>query len=397
MNKHKQNRYETAMAIRSIQAIYYAWFVLIALLIGSMGAHASGLEGGTERYRFEPGDQVIYASQLSTCPVGEFLNEWQIVRGGYECARFQDQIWIRPLTHGTTLFMKLPQPLPSEFSLSFTAYGFKDGRPALRFVLHPKDVLPELEKGNYYAAGNTMLIGGWLEFGGLARFGAKDHPRGNLANRWVFQQRIAAEKPYRIQIQVRRNQVRFFIDGKRIGHQPFRPKAAPEVISLYFRRTVSAAESFAEAPVLIRDFRIATYSQGELTPQAEKDLIEALQAEETAEGLKITLSEAILFDFGKWSLKKQATETLEKLAQLAKIRQGRIRVEGHTDNVGTEAFNRVLSELRAHVVALALANLGVAPKRLQPIGFGEARPIVPNDSEANRARNRRVEVIFVKP
>ncbi|RMG51099.1 MAG: OmpA family protein, partial [Gammaproteobacteria bacterium] len=90
----------------------------------------------------------------------------------------------------------------------------------------------------------------------------------------------------------------------------------------------------------------------------------------------------------------EAARTLDRLAQLAQVRKGEIRIEGHTDNVGSPAFNRVLSELRAHVVALALARRGVKATRLQPRGWGDSRPVAPNDSAKNRAKNRRVEVIF---
>lgn len=369
-----------------------AWLLAMAPAV-----QAAGIEGSSERYRFEPGDEVIYQSNLSRCPVGEFLPELRITRGSYECARFRDRIWVRPLEHGTTLYLAFPQPLPREFSLEFVVRSFEAGRPMLRFALHPREILTRLQRGDAYAAEDGQLVAGLVRVGDPSLFGAKDQPRGSLEGRWDFRHRVAPGKEHRIAIQVRRNQIRFFIDGKRIGHKPFMPAQAPQVLSLYFRRLVEAPQPFGEAPVLVRDFRIAGYSEKEATPQAERDLIRDLGAVETDEGLKVTLAEAILFDFGKWSLKPEARPTLEKLARLARLRKGPVRVEGHTDDVGPEQFNRVLSELRAHVVALELARLGVDPKRLRPRGFGETHPLVPNDSDEHRARNRRVEVILARP
>ncbi len=365
----------------------------ILFVITTLSALA-GIEGGAERFQFEPGDRPIYQTKLDSCPVGEFLPELRIVRGSYECARFEDRIWIRPLETGTALYLALPQPLPEEFSLEFTVHRFQAGGPTVRFALHPKEILTRIERGDTGAVDDGWLVAGVI--GEPSGFGAKDTPQGNLEGRWDFRRNIGHGKDYRIAVQVRRNQVRFFVDGERIGHKPFRPAQPPQGLSLYFRRSFEAPQPFGEAPVLVRDIRIAGYSRAETAPQAERDLIRDLGAVETAEGLKITLAEAILFDFGKWTLKPGAGKVLEKLAALADIRKDTVRVEGHTDDVGSDRFNEVLSELRAHVVALELARIGVDPKRLKPRGFGKTRPAVPNNSDGNRARNRRVEVILVR-
>ncbi|GAB4236998.1 MAG: LamG domain-containing protein [Acidobacteriota bacterium] len=356
-----------------------------------------GVEGGAERYRFEPGDRVIYEAQLAPCPVGEFLDEWKIARGSFECARFEDRIWIRPLESGTTLYLAFPEPLPEEFSLECVVRSFEAGRPALRFGLHPVEIERRLAEGNYFAADEQVLLAGVIAVGDASVFGAKDQAQGSLEGRWDFRRVLPPGRDHHIALQVRRNQVRFYVDGERVGHKPFRPERPLQVLTLYFRRLVEASESFSEAPVLVRDLRIAGYSRRDRPPQPEADLIRDLGAEQTAEGLRVTLAEAILFDLGRWALKPEAQPVLEKLANLAQLRQGAVRVEGHTDDTGAEQFNLVLSELRAHVVALELARLGVEPQRLRPRGFGEARPLVPNDSEANRARNRRVEVLFAVP
>lgn len=361
----------------------------LAFLLAAAGTvQAAGIEGGAERYRFEPGDQVLYEAPLDRCPVGELLPDWKVKKGGYECARFRDRMWIRPLEHGTLMALPLPAPLPEQFSLEFTARNFKPGLPYLRFALLAQD---------HPSGWEGALIAGVVATKDKSLFGAKDQVRGTLDCCWNFHRPIPAEHDHRIAVQVRRGQVRFFVDGDRVGHLPFHPEKPPKVLTLYFAKAVESNVPFPDAPVLVRSIRIATYTTSEATPEAEQDLIKDLGAVETKEGLKVTLAEAILFDFGQWALKPAARETLGKLAKLAKLRRGTVRVEGHTDDVGSERFNRVLSELRAHVVALALARLGVDPKRLEPKGFGESRPVAPNDSDANRARNRRVEVILARP
>jgi OOP family OmpA-OmpF porin len=71
-----------------------------------------------------------------------------------------------------------------------------------------------------------------------------------------------------------------------------------------------------------------------------------------------------------------------------------LRIEGHTDSEGNPATNQTLSEKRALAVARWLVGVGVACNRLIPVGFGPTKPIVLNDTPANRAANRRVA--FVK-
>jgi len=71
----------------------------------------------------------------------------------------------------------------------------------------------------------------------------------------------------------------------------------------------------------------------------------------------------------------------------------KIGVEGHTDNVGTPASNKTLSEARAKSVVSAIVAQGIAADRLSPVGFGQDKPITDNNTEEGRAQNRRVELV----
>ena len=67
-------------------------------------------------------------------------------------------------------------------------------------------------------------------------------------------------------------------------------------------------------------------------------------------------------------------------------------IDGHTDNTGSAQYNQALSERRAVSVAQYLNSRGIDPRRLLVVGFGQTQPIAPNNSEAGRAANRRVEI-----
>ena len=73
-----------------------------------------------------------------------------------------------------------------------------------------------------------------------------------------------------------------------------------------------------------------------------------------------------------------------------------IRVEGHTDNDGKELYNLHLSQSRAQAVVDYLVEAGIGRHRLDPAGFGEARPIAENETEEGKAKNRRVEFLIVE-
>jgi OOP family OmpA-OmpF porin len=102
----------------------------------------------------------------------------------------------------------------------------------------------------------------------------------------------------------------------------------------------------------------------------------------------------IYFDFDKATLKPESGPVLAEIAALlAKNPAWTLSVEGHTDNIGTDARNLALSEARAGAVKRALVEAhGVSAARLTTAGFGASKPVEPNATLAGRARNRRVEL-----
>jgi len=115
------------------------------------------------------------------------------------------------------------------------------------------------------------------------------------------------------------------------------------------------------------------------------------------ETLKIDISNEVSFDFGRADLKTSFRPTLDKVAGVLKRYPNSIvHVVGHTDSVGSDAYNERLSEQRALAVVDYLASIGVARDRLRSEGRGETEPRDTNATEAGRQLNRRVE-LYVKP
>jgi len=104
----------------------------------------------------------------------------------------------------------------------------------------------------------------------------------------------------------------------------------------------------------------------------------------------------ITFAFDSSNLQPQFNSVLDNVAStLTQYNQTVIEVAGHTDSVGTDAYNQQLSERRANSVASYLSSRGVAQQRMIVVGAGETHPIASNDTDAGRAQNRRVEITIV--
>ena len=130
-----------------------------------------------------------------------------------------------------------------------------------------------------------------------------------------------------------------------------------------------------------------------------KDEIEVLFSRE---GLVMRLSEQTLFESGVASISPASLALLEKIGAIVAQTNYLIRIEGHTDDVPihTAVFpsNWELSTARAvNVLRYFIEHHRIDAQRLSAEGFGEFRPLVANDTDENRATNRRVEVIFIRP
>lgn len=109
---------------------------------------------------------------------------------------------------------------------------------------------------------------------------------------------------------------------------------------------------------------------------------------------EVKITQQIHFALGKDTIKPESYPILDAVTDvLVKNSSFKIEVQGHTDDKGSDAYNLDLSKRRAQSVRKYLVARGVSPDRLESQGYGEARPLVPNISEANRALNRRVQFL----
>lgn len=132
------------------------------------------------------------------------------------------------------------------------------------------------------------------------------------------------------------------------------------------------------------------------TEQLRREL-EDMTTRKTDQGIVLNLPE-VMFEFGEYNLKSGAEGDLDRLAEfMRQYPQREIRIQGHTDSVGDEEYNRELSQRRANAVKQYLVAQGVEASRVATIGRGEAMPVASNDTAAGRQLNRRVEILIENP
>ncbi len=121
----------------------------------------------------------------------------------------------------------------------------------------------------------------------------------------------------------------------------------------------------------------------------------------TYRGVALRLEGEALFDSGSAELKPQVLPLLARIAKIAVSSPGLLEVEGHTDDIPISnarfPSNWELSSARAGSVVRYLQSCGVAASRMRAVGYADSRPLAPNTVQENRARNRRVEFLFVDP
>lgn len=136
---------------------------------------------------------------------------------------------------------------------------------------------------------------------------------------------------------------------------------------------------------------------------AEKGLEGSISVIREERGIAVDLKEAALFDVGSAALGPEAIANITEVGKIIFMScpNNHVRIEGHTDDTPINTFqfpsNWELSAARANSVRIILQEqVGMNPKNLSIIGYGEYRPIVPNDSPENKSKNRRVVIAILK-
>lgn len=183
--------------------------------------------------------------------------------------------------------------------------------------------------------------------------------------------------------------VRSFVDAVSILSGGVKPGAGDVVLN-------------PSAPMVEGKHELATLMNDLKKLALEEDLNSEILFQQIPKGLAMRLNDSALFDLGTAEVSSGALRLLGSIGEIIARTDYQIRIEGHTDDlpIRTARYpsNWELSTARAvNVLRHLQTQSKIPPQRLSAVGFSHHRPLFPNDSPFHRARNRRVEIIFLRP
>ena len=177
---------------------------------------------------------------------------------------------------------------------------------------------------------------------------------------------------------------------------PYVPPPSPVVV--LDRDRPAPPRRDAVPPVAIEDAGTDEAPVRPIRPPAGDDVVTVAEVERALLDTGLFRTSRVNFEFGRATLIPVSESVVATVGDvLRRYPALRVQIGGHTDAVGSDAYNLRLSRERAEAVVDALASLGIDRDRLEPAGYGEGRPIASNETETGRALNRRVEFTVLNP
>jgi len=305
-------------------------------------------EGAWANYDFVPGERPIYVNDFMQDRVGNFPQRMEFRSGNMQLVEWNGKRWLS--AEGGELYINLSESLPERFTMEFDLAGSGNGME-IGFSSDEHNQSHQIQIGDYYARLRSGLV----------------DARGDLRVN-------TAEEPVRISISFDGQYVKLYANEYRALNVPNANLGRSNRIYMNLNGWS------ADDPRMIADIRVMAGG----TP-----MYDAL----IAEGRFAT--QGILFDTGSDVIRPESTPTLKEIGEMLKQHADlRLRIEGHTDDVGDDAANQRLSERRAAAVkAFLQETYQIDAARLEAQGFGETQPVAPNDTPEGRQQNRRVELV----
>ncbi len=317
-------------------------------------AAAPGAAGGkvsavSTKFDFVPGDSVMFLDDFRQDELGEFPQRWKLLEGTLEVVELEGERWLRSSGYYNRVRMKVPPRLPEFWTLEFDLHAIDPGGEAALDVSG--------------MAGNEEVWQLQFPVGGvMAAF-----TNGSFSTRPPFEGEVSGR--HHVMFMARGRSLKVYMDRQRIANVP--ELSGDPATEIAFRFGTN------HRPPMITNVRFA---EGCKPP---KDML--------ASGKLVTYG--IRFATGSDVVMPESAPVLRQVASYLEANPAtKLKVSGHTDNVGTPASNLDLSKRRAAAVAKVLATeFGIAADRFTTDGKGDTQPLASNAKPEGRAMNRRVE------
>ena len=335
---------------------------------------------------FKRGSVVFFEDNLAGEQIGEFPSKWDLLDGSeVEVVNIKGVKAIRMEGSRIQPLMEEKKYLPEEFTIEFDVLAqpaekdsgwdgtldlYMDGENDRR--VFDIRMSPEFHAGGVYDG-----IGwGW----------GAENPNGSKIEgepgRQVIRQYLKPNEWNHIAISFNKRAFKMYLNYQRIVN-------IPNMVQPRYWMLDGSSDS--DKGIFVKDIVMAKGAV-ELYERNATDYSSAVEKAIAETGKFVTNN--ILFETGKATLKPESMEEIQKVADYMKKNPGaRFEVQGHTDNSGSDKVNDPLSQERAEAVVKALEGLGVDPFNLRAVGKGSHEPVADNGTDEGRAKNRRVEFI----
>jgi outer membrane protein OmpA-like peptidoglycan-associated protein len=335
---------------------------------------------------FKRGAQVFFSDDVIGEQVGEFPSKWDLIEGSeVEVVNIRGAKAIRMEASRIQPLMKEKEYLPEEFTIEFDVLAQPAQKESgwdgtLDLIMDGADgrrvfdirMSPEFHDGGVYDG-----IGwGW----------GAENPNGNKMDgepgRQVIRKYLKPNEWNHIAISFNKRAFKMYLNYQRIVNIPnmIQPR------SWWIDGSSDSDKGIFVTNVVMAKGAVDLYERNttDYSSAVEKAIAET--------GKFVTNN--ILFETGKATLKPESMEEIQKVADyMKKNPSARFEVQGHTDNQGSDKINDPLSQQRAEAVVKALEEQGVDPFNLRAVGKGAHEPVADNKTDEGRAKNRRVEFI----
>lgn len=337
--------------------------------------------GQNQKSDFVRGSVILFSDDFANEQMGEFPSKWDVSEGSLETASISGKKYAHsnaPDSRFSPLMENMKSYLPEVFTLEWDEFFCKAGEiPDFPFEFQFLDASGNQTGHIYlrYRPGNPDCYGNYT----FKKGGIDQHVGGSMD--WDhLKQYTKVGQWNHFAISFNKRAFKFYLNGTRIINLP--NVAAPA----RFEFIIQDENPYrGVANVVLAKGAVELY-------QRQTTDLSAVEKAIAETGKFVTNN--ILFETGKATLKPESMEEIQKVADYMKKNPSvRFEVQGHTDNQGSDKINDPLSQQRAEAVVKALAQLGCDEFNLRAVGKGSHEPVADNKTDAGRAQNRRVEFI----